>query len=152
MKLGEALTARANSAQRLNDLQGRIKDAALVQEGDSVGEECETLITEYLRVSSEHALLVGRIQLTNALTKVGDENLLGILQRREVLVRQRNIYRIAAKAASPGANYRYMRTEIRYIPQIPVQLHHEMADETEVQIRVLDSKIQQINWTTELLA
>ena len=153
MKIGEALTRRARLAQRLNDLQGRIKGAAMVQEGDVPTEDCKKLLVEYETVSQDHAKLVRRIQLSNATTEVEPGvTLLDMLQQREVKVRQRNITRIAANAGTvTNDRYRYMRSELKMVPQVDVAALHADAEEIDEEIRVIDSKIQSTNWQTELL-
>jgi uncharacterized protein DUF6847 len=153
MKLGEALTLRARQAQRLNDLHGRIKASALVQEGDEPAENCKFLIGEYEGLSEEHADLVRRIQVSNVTTTCDDgKSILDHLMRRDVLVKHRNIARAAAQAASPGNDrYRYMRSEIKMVPTVDVAELHQEADDIEKEIRVVDALIQKANWSNDLL-
>ena len=150
--LGEALSLRAKQAQRLNDLQGRIKASALHQEGTKPPEEPYALIEEYLKVSKEHAELLRRIAVTNVTTDVDGSPLMMLLHKRESFIRKRNIYGIAAKAASPGTDsYRYMRTELKYESSLDVAEMRRKEDEANEKVRELDAQIQKSNWATELL-
>lgn len=154
MKLGEALTLRARQAQRLNELQDRIKMAVLVQEGDTPQENANELIAAYLEESSKHEELVSAIARTNATTTLDDgTTLLVALQRRETLIRERNIYRLAATAANPAKNnmmYRYSRSEIKFVPTVDVQELRGKEETLEKKISQIDARIQKINWETEL--
>ena len=153
MKLGEALTQRARQAQKLNDLQERIKAAVLVQEGDDSQENADELIAEYVQVSNEHAVLVSRIAVTNAENGDGEGTLLEHLHVREALIRERNIYRTAATAANPSKNmlFRYSRTEVKIVPTIDIQALRKKEAELEKKISALDARIQKLNWDTELI-
>lgn len=156
MKLGEALTQRARQAQKLNDLQERIRSAVLVQEGDDAQEDANALIAEYVQVSNDHAVLVSRIALTNAetnTTSVSDgRTILGLLHQREALIRERNIYRAAATAANPTKStlLRYSRSEVKFVATVDVQALRAKEAELEQKINTLDAQIQKLNWDTEL--
>jgi len=152
MKLGEALTLRAKQAQKLNDLQGRIKAAAMLQEGDTPQEDCEALLASYLVISEEHGALNTRIARANNTTAVGlDKSLAALIQEREVLTRKRNILRLACSAASPASErFRYMRGEVKFVPQVDVTKLRKQEEMVEGLIFDLNARIQAINWETEL--
>lgn len=157
MKLGEALTQRARQAQKLNDLQERIRVAVLVQEGDDPQEDANALIDEYVRVSNDHALLVARIATTNAETNVtgvsDGQTLLTLLHQREALIRERNICRAAATSAVPGKNslFRYSRSEVKFVATVDVQALRAKEAELDQRISTIDARVQKLNWDTELL-
>lgn len=152
MNLGEALSLRARQAQKLNDLKGRIKENSVVQEGSEPAEDAEDLIATYLVTSTEHRVLVAQIIRTNATTVADGVTLLDMLQEREELVRERNLYDMAANAATAsGDRYRFMRSEIRYVSQVNVADLRRKEEAVGEQVRVLDARIQKINWETELL-
>lgn len=152
MRLGEALSLRARQAQKLNDLRGRVKQNAVAQEGTEPAESVVTLISEYLEVSEEHRHLLVRIQITNVSTDVDGASLLALLQSREALIRERNLASLAAAAGTlSDSNYRYMRSELKYIPQLNVASFREREDDLNEQIRILDAQIQSVNWATDLI-
>lgn len=152
MKLGEALSLRAKQAQRLNDLRGRISNAALVQEGDTPPEDATGLLAEYTALSEEHAALMDRIANTNNRTRIGGVTLAAALQQREHLIRMRNINGIVATKASPGRDaYRYSRSEVKYVPTINITAFRLNEKAFDDQVRELDAQIQKTNWETDLL-
>lgn len=151
MNLGEALTLRARQAQRMNDLKGRIKASAVVQEGDDPPEDANNLIAAYIETSLEHKNLMIRITATNASKMVEEgQTLAQLLQEREALIRERNLYSVVADSASPGERFRYMRSEIKMVPKVDIAELRGLEEQLIEDIRQLDVKIQTINWTTEL--
>lgn len=152
MTIGEALSLRARQAQKLNDLRGRIKQNALVQEGTDPAEDAVALMEDYLTTSGEHRHMLTRIALTNVATEIDGVKLIALLQEREEMIRARNMFNLAANSATSGGDmYRYTRTELKTIPCVNVaELRVKEEDLTE-QIRVLDAQIQQVNWATDLI-
>lgn len=154
MKLGEALSLRARQAQKLNDLRGRIIANAVTQEGEGPAENVGELIAEYEEVSKQHRDLLFRIALTNHRTQVEglSQHLSYLLQDREDMRRRRAMYDAAANAATPGARreFRYMRSELRMVPQVSVAELREKVDAFDNDIRNLDAVIQEVNWQVDL--
>lgn len=153
MKLGEALTIRAKQAQALNDLIGRIKASAIVQDGSSPAENVQVLLENYVALSERQGQIVTLIAKTNAALIVEDgKTMLDLLQEREAWTRKRNLYSIVARAATTTSDmYRYSRSEIRMIPQIDVQTMRDFEENANRMIAAIDIRIQQINWTTEIV-
>lgn len=152
MTLGEALSLRAKQAQKLNDLRGRIKANAITQEGEVPAENADVLIAEYTVLSTIHSALLVQIASTNAATSVDGKTLVQMLQQREDLIRERNIYGSTADAATPNSGgYRYMRSELRYVAQVDVADLRRKEEETGEEVRALDAQIQHANWQTELI-
>lgn len=151
MKLGEALSLRATQAQHLNNLKQRLGNAVLVQEGDPPVEKVDDLMNEYLALSRDHAVLIGRIAATNAgTTTVDGGTLLDLLHERERLTRARNLYAYAA-ARGNASNMRFGRNEIKFLPQVDASEMHKQEESNAEQVRALDARIQAINWATDLL-
>lgn len=153
MKLGEALTLRRRQAEKLNDLRGRIKANALVQEGDTPSEDVAALLDEYEKLSDEHRRLVLRINRTNLETVVDQRKLAYLISDREHLNRIRNMLALTAQAASASrGDYRYLRSEIKFTPTVDVSALRQRIDATQQSINALDMRIQEINWATDLVA
>ena len=57
----------------------------------------------------------------------------------------------AVADAGTMTNARYSRSEVRFVPTIDVKSLREMADNASKAYRELDTKIQQLNWTTQLI-
>jgi hypothetical protein len=143
---------RARQAAAMNDLLIRIRQSVLVQEGDNPPEEPWKLIDEYCELSGEHATLITRIMQTNLNTIIYHETdgdrIIDLLQEREVLVRERNMYRQAVQWASGHA--RFGRQEIKYVPQINIGEVRQKERNVTREITDLDVRIQSINWSTDL--
>lgn len=152
MKMGEALSLRARQAQQLDDLRGRIRANALVQEGEEPSENPDQLLQEFADLSREHSALLERIAQTNANSDVGGRTLLSLLHERESLRRERNITEAAAVSGTPNArdSYRYMRSEIRTVSKVNVAALRRRAQEIDEVIRKIDVIIQDANWKIDL--
>jgi hypothetical protein len=151
--LGEALSLRAKKAQQLDELKQRVLANILTQEGEDPAEDPDALISEFERVSDELSELVEKIARTNIERSTSDgENLLTLLHRRETLRRKRNLLSMVANQATPTQNqFRWTRTEIKFVTTIDVQARRQAIDELDQEIRALDSKLQETNWQVDLV-
>ena len=71
------------------------------------------------------------------------------LALRDGLVRKRRIYHDLAQRADPRSD-RYSRNEIKFVSTISVADMRKHVDDLSKQYRELDTRIQQLNWNTEL--
>lgn len=149
MKLAEALQARADLNTRISQLRVRISNNALVQDGESPAENPDELITQLDACIKELQDLMGRINLTNSVTKVASKTLTEWIAERDALTLRLGIYRDLVNAAS-GAAYRARGTEIRILPTIDVAKTQKTVDAMSRDLRLVDNKIQETNWKTEL--
>ena len=150
MKLAEALQARADLNVRIQELRGRICDNALVQEGEKPQEDPKALLQNLEECLREWETLVSRINLTNCRTLCEGRTLTEQISRRDALKIRIAALREAANAASQGAR-RASRTEIRVLSSLEVPFLQKQADQASAELRSLDNRIQETNWTTELL-
>ena len=90
-----------------------------------------------------------RINHTNAKTAFEGATLTDAIARRDALLRSRRLYAAVADAATMS-NARYSRSEVRFVPTVDVKALRDMADSASKAYRELDTKIQQLNWTTQL--
>jgi hypothetical protein len=151
MRLGEALTKRADLQKRIAQLTGRLQASAVVQEGDTPPEDPVTLLRDLDEMSSELERLIAAINLTNAASRLEDgRSVTEALARRDVLALRQSVLRSAADAVAQ-ASARYSRSEIRLTRQIDVAAVRRDIDDLARQLRELDTAIQEHNWTTELL-
>lgn len=91
-----------------------------------------------------------RINRTNAATSFGGQMTLSdALAERDVVAIERNLYLQLAETASNSRD-RMMRTEIKYVAVINVAETQKHADELAKNYRELDTRIQELNWQTEL--
>lgn len=150
MKLAEALMLRADCQKRLGQLKARLLNNVRIQEGDAPSEAPQDLFAELGRVSAELRNLIKRINRTNAATIVaGAVTISDALAEREVLALERNMYMHLAETASSTRD-RVMRSEIKYVATINVAEMQKHADELAKNYRELDTRIQELNWQTEL--
>lgn len=150
MKLAEALILRADCQKRMAQLKARLLANAKVQEGDAPAETPRELIAELGRVSTELLDLIKRINKTNSATAYSEMRTISdALAERDVLALQRAVYVEMAQTASITHD-RYSRSEVKYVATINVAEIQKRADELAKNYRDLDTRIQELNWQTEL--
>ena len=150
MKLAEALQERADLSARISILENRLMNNALVQEGEKPAEAPEELIAELDRCSEEMERLITAINLTNSSTVSGGMTVTELIAKKDVLNRKLSIYRHFLMTASQTAQ-RATRSEIKILSTVNVREYQQKADGLAKRLRILENRIQQINWTTELI-
>lgn len=150
MLLAEALAKRAEAQDRLNRVQERLVEGALIQEGDTPPEDPAELLQEAAGLMQEIETLVRRINHTNAQTPFEGATLTDAIARRDATLRAKRLYQQVAEAGA-GRQTRYSRSEVRFVPTVDVKALRTMADDAAKTYRELDTKIQQLNWSTELI-
>lgn len=149
MKLAEALQARADLKRQINQLEYRLTSNALVQEGENPNEKPGDLFKEFNKSLEEMEKLIVRINLTNSVEKVEGKTLTELIAERDVLKQKIATYRNVVNEASSNTS-RATRTEIKVLPTINVESFQKDIDRMSKQLRELDNKIQEANWTIEL--
>ncbi|MCI7499956.1 MAG: DIP1984 family protein [Oscillospiraceae bacterium] len=150
MKLAEALQERADLSARISILENRLMNNALVQEGEKPAEAPEELIAELDRCSDEMERLITAINLTNSSTVSDGMTVTELIAKKDVLNRKLSIYRHFLMTASQTAQ-RATRSEIKILSTVNVREYQQKADGLAKRLRILENRIQQINWTTELI-
>ena len=151
MRLGEALTRRADAQARLAQLRDRLRASAVVQEGSRPPEDPAALLSELDELTAELRRLIAAINLTNAGSRLASgETLTAALARRDVLALEQATPRAVVDAAAQE-QARYSRSEIRLVRQIDVGALRRRIDELARERRELDTAIQEHNWTTDLI-
>ncbi len=151
MKLAEALILRSDLQKRIEQLKNRLRNNVMVQEGDRPSEEPEVLLKEFDDCLLELTDIIKRINKTNNVTKFNEEwTLSDALAERDKLWEKRLILSHVAEAASVKQD-RYSRTEIKYISVVNVKELQKQIDKLSKEYRELDTKIQGLNWTIDLI-
>ena len=150
MKLAEALQERADLNRRVQQLQQRLNNNAVVQEGEQPAEDPAELLAELNGCVSSLEQLIARINLTNCCAQADGETLTALLARRDALKLKLSVYRDLAYNASQLAR-RATRTEIKVLSAVNVKDVQTQADALAKELRLLDNAIQAANWTTELM-
>lgn len=146
MKLAEALLLRADLMKKIEHLQNRIRPVLIVSDDRLPQEDPDKLLAQLRKTIQDLESIVIRINKTNNVTKVeGEGFLMEALAKRDSLKmlseKLRNI-RYAAQINNSGENNLKTTINIK-------KLQAEM-DQTGRSFREIDSKIQEINWQTEL--
>lgn len=146
MKLAEGLLLRADLLKKIEHLQNRIKPVLIVSDDKQPQEDPIVLLAQLRKAIQDLELIIVRINKTNNDTIVEGEGLLyEALAKRDSLKmlseKLRNI-RQAAQIYNTG------ETNLKATISIK-NLQIEM-DQTGRAFREIDSKIQEINWLTEL--
>ncbi|WAA09224.1 DIP1984 family protein [Fervidibacillus albus] len=151
MKLAEALILRADYQKRIEQLKSRLLQNIQVQEGDDPYENPKELMKELTDLLSQLQDLVQKINKTNLLTPFNEtESLADVLVKRDLIGQERSIYSNLLEQANFRQD-RYSRSEIKYVTTIDVKETQKHVDELSKKYRLLDMKIQELNWQTDLL-
>lgn len=149
MKLAEALMERADLQKRMEQLGGRLRNNARVQEGEAPAEDPQELLKELAQVAAQLEEITARVNLTNSRVSAEGETLTELLARREVGQKRLALLRSFLENASRLAE-RGTRTEIKMFSTVNVREMQKQVDRESKALRELDAKIQAANWTTEL--
>ena len=150
MKLAEALIIRADLQKRIEQLGARLKDSAKVQEGDTPAEDVSELFNELESNLTQLEDLIYRINVTNMQTIHEGESLTKMMARKDVLNTRLKLMRELVSHVT-GSDARYGRNEIKFVRTIDVAELRRTTDNYSKQLRELDTKIQSLNWTVDLI-
>ena len=150
MKLAEALSLRADLQKRIAQLESRLNMNATVQEGESPAEDPKVLLIELDAMIRQLEDLIFRINITNCNTVKDKMSITQMIAKRDVLTIKVDCLRGFLLNASNIAN-RAMLTEIKVQPTVNVGELQKKVDEISKEIRETDIRIQELNWTTELV-
>jgi uncharacterized coiled-coil DUF342 family protein len=150
MLLAEALSQRADITTRLAELKQRALHNVRHQEGESPAEDPMELLAEFERLTGDLETRVLQINVTNLATEVEPGvTMTAALARRDALrARHRMLAELADGAVQ--SRDRFTRTELRYEIAVDVRALRQAADDVARRLRELDTRIQQVNWSTEL--
>ena len=141
MKLANALSLRSELQTRIRQLESRLDNNALVQEGESPAEDPMELLRELEEDYAQLEELIARINRTNSTTEAGEGRTLSDRLR---------ILRDFLNSASAVVNRRTVG-EIRIRSAVNVRELQKQVDRDAKALRELDETIQEKNWTTELV-
>ncbi len=150
MKLAEALNLRADLKKRIAQLRSRLQSNAKVQEGDQPAENPYDLLKELDENILQLEELIRRINLTNCQTKQDNNTISDMIARKDSLALKNSILRDLLSEASNKVE-RYSNKEIRVLSTVKVTELQKDVDKIARELRELDTKLQGLNWTTDLL-
>lgn len=150
-KLAEALILRADYQKRIEQLRERLLRNAKTQEGDRPAEDPAVLLAEIERITVDLESLIKRINRTNATTAFdGQVTLADAIAARDVLRLRHGIYSGLAKEATTKQD-RFTKSEVRFVSSVDVAEIQGRADDLARRYRELDTRIQALNWSIDLL-
>ena len=149
MKLAEALNLRADLQQRVARMKERLSNNVKVQEGDEPAERPEALFAELEADLTQLEKLIVRINNTNRDTVWEGRTLTELIAAKDVLSLHLSVLRDTLESAIVRSD-RFSRNEIKFVRTVDVSELQKRVDALSKEIRELDAKLQQANWTTEL--
>lgn len=149
MKLAEALQERADLNAKIDELRRRLGNNATVQEGEAPAEDPAELVAQLDGCIARLEELIAKINATNCATVTDMGTLTELIARRDCLNIRISAYRDLITDAS-CLSQRASRTEIKIISAVDVKALQKQADEMAKELRLVDNKIQETNWLTEL--
>ncbi len=150
MKLAEALMERADLNRKIEQLRERLRQNALVQEGETTNENPTDLLAELDHASQRLEYLIGQINITNCNTEIEGKTITKIIAEKDVLLLKQSVYKDLLYTAGECVQ-RARNTEIKILPTINVSEIRKTSDDMAKQIRLLDNKLQMTNWTVDLI-
>jgi len=150
MKLAEALQERADLKREIEQLRSRLNNNMLVQEGEQTAEDPAALRKELNGALDRLTYLTAQINLTNCTVKSEGQTLTELIAEKDTLAYQIQIQRTLVQTASQKVQ-RSRNTEIRIHSAINVAEWQAEIDRMSKRLRLLDNRLQQTNWTVDLI-
>lgn len=151
MKIAEALAERGDCQRRIEDLKKRLGRCARVQEGEQPAEDPTELLQEVDRVFSRLIDLVKSINRSNAATPFdGHKTVSDAIAERDAAGKRRDLLSQVADAAGTRQD-RYSKSEVKFVATVPVGELQKQIDQLSKEFRELDTRIQELNWKTEIV-
>ncbi len=150
MKLATALSERADLQKKIEELSGRLERNAKVQEGEEPAEDPRELLKELDSAFIRLEELISRINNTNNRTSCGDVTITQLIARRDCLKERIRVMRDFLNTCSQVVS-RYSKAEIRIRSSVKVPELQKAVDAYAKEFRETDERIQELNWTTELI-
>lgn len=150
MKISEGLILKADLQKRIEQIKDRLVRSAKVQEGEEPPEDPNLLLQELNELIEQHTLLGQRINKTNSVVVVSDgKTVTDLLAERDSIILKRRVLDSLIQATAIKHD-RYSKSEVKFISTVKVSKVQQEIDLLSKNYRELDTKIQEINWLTEL--
>ena len=150
MKLAEALNLRADLQRRIAALKERLIRNAKVQEGDTPSEDPNMLLSELNSNIIELESLIRAINKTNSSTYIENESIADIIAKRDAIGLKLSVLRSVVNTASEKVD-RYSNKEIKILSTINVAEKQAEVDYLSKEYRLIVTKLQGLNWTTDIV-
>ena len=150
MKLAEALQERADLNRNIEQLQSRLNNNVLVQEGEEPAEDPQKLKEMLDESIARLAYLIKCINQTNCQTIIDGKSLTELIAQKDALSLKIHAYKDIVYTAAQSV-YRARNTEIKIKQTIDVASWQAEIDQKAKNLRLLDNKLQENNWQTDLI-
>ena len=150
MKLAQALILRSDTQKRIEQLKVRLLSNAKTQENESPSEDPKLLLKELDKLTSELFTLICSINLTNSSAKLDGISLTEMIDKKDALTLKANVLREFATSASQKVDL-YSNSEIKILSTVDVAALQKQVDALSKEIRELEMKLQEANWTVDLV-
>lgn len=125
--------------------------SARVQEGEQPAEDTAELLKEAERLFERLRLLVSAINRTNAATEFDEgQTISDAIAERDITGKKRDFLSSIADAASTRQD-RYSKSEVKFVPTLSISQLQKEIDLLSKRFRELDTRLQELNWNTELV-
>ena len=150
MKLAEALNLRADLQKRIANLRERLIKNAKVQEGDTPSEDPNMLLNELNNNIIELENIIKLINKTNSSTYIDNESISDIIAKRDTLGLKLSILRSFISESADKIE-RYSNKELKILSTVNVAEKQKEIDNLSKEYRLIDTKLQGLNWTTDII-
>lgn len=150
MKLAQALILRSDTQKRIEQLKVRLLSNAKTQENESPSEDPKLLLKELDKLTSELFMLICSINLTNSSAKFESMSLTEMIAKKDALTLKANVLREFATSASQKVDL-YSNSEIKILSTVDVAALQKQVDALSKEIRELEMKLQEANWSVDLV-
>ena len=151
MKLAEALLLRVDLQKKLRQIEARLVKNAKTQGDEPPSEHPNDLLIEFDECNKQWEEIIQRINRTNSFTKTDSGISIAdmIIQRDAIKQKLNSLYKLS-EGATIGHD-RYSRSEIVWRSSVSVVEIQKRINELSKAYRETDTKLQALNWNTDLL-
>ena len=150
MKLAEALNIRADLQRKVYQLKSRLIANSQVQEGDTPAEDPEDLLKELDSSVKKLEDIIKLINKTKSNNYIKGKSISDMIVERDMLKLKMSSITELVNSASNKVD-RYSNKEIKIFSTINVKEKQKELDKMSKEYREIDTLLQGLNWTTDLV-
>jgi hypothetical protein len=156
MKLAEALFERAALQKSNNEIERRIGTNLRLPENEEPTEAIEDLFERYEANTVRLCELIRRINKTNCMTEMkGGGTITDAMARRDCLKSQirvyKSLYEVLTSHDQNHGHWNEEKARVKYVRHADHKKLKERIDHLSQEFRILDTALQSMNWTADLL-
>ena len=151
MKLAEALVERKAAQTKISELNERVQRVIFVQEGERPAEQPADLLQELERVAQRLTALIAAINCTNLQAQLPDgRTIMAAIAERDVVRMHLGVLDALIRSAG-SPHFRTRGSEIKFVVTLDIAQVQRDRDRLAKQYRELDTAIQAVNWSVDLV-